>query len=93
MYLYLIHLIEFAIGGFNSACAQTGKAVSDLADQFCRCLSVYIGPPLIAPAAITNIKASTLANNHKKRLALNAHLSPTKNGYCPFARPLISLEA
>jgi len=93
LYLYPKNLIEFAIGDFNSAYAQTGKAVSDPADQFCLCLSVYISPPLIAPPAITNIKASTLANNHKKRLALNGSFAPSKNGYRPFARPPISLEA
>jgi len=93
LYLYLKNLVEFAIDDFNSAYAQTGKTVSDPADQFCRCLSVSISPPLIAPPAFTNIKASTLANNHKKRLALNAHLSPSKNGYFPFASPPISLEA
>ena len=44
------------------------------------------------PTVLTNKKASTPLLNGKRRLALNLHLSPPRNDFCPSVRPHIALE-
>jgi hypothetical protein len=60
---------EFAISDFNGAHAQTGKVVSDPANQFFFCLSVQINSPLIAPPIFANKKPAHSSDNKSQRAA------------------------